>query len=255
MPFYVIPFPTIDPVFVELGPFAIRWYSLAYIVGLLLGWWYARRLVAGRRPGGPAHPSISVRDVDDFIVYGALGVVLGGRTGYVLFYDLPRFAADPAEIIKLWHGGMSFHGGLLGTAVAMVAFARIRKIPVWQLVDVVAASAPFGLLLGRLANFINGELYGRVTDVPWGMVFPNGGPQPRHPSELYEAGLEGIVLFLVLRTLTHRYHKLNEPGFISAPSPPATVSRAFWLSSSGNRISRSVISPAALRWECCFPFR
>jgi phosphatidylglycerol---prolipoprotein diacylglyceryl transferase len=215
MPLFVLPFPAIDPVLIEFGPFAIRWYALAYIVGILLGWWYAKRLVAVTSIWGPAGPPMKPADIDDFVVYAALGIILGGRIGYVLFYDLPRFAADPAEIVALWHGGMSFHGGFLGTILAMMIFARSRRIPIWSLIDVIAPSVTFGLFLGRLANFINGELFGRVSDVPWAIVFPNGGPEPRHPSELYEAGLEGIVLFAILRILTHRYHKLAQPAFIS----------------------------------------
>jgi len=215
MPLFVLPFPAIDPVLIEVGPFAIRWYALAYIVGILLGWWYAKRLVTTAAIWGPAGSPMKAADIDDFVVYAALGIILGGRTGYVLFYDLPRFAADPAEIVALWHGGMSFHGGFLGTILAMVIFARSRRIPIWSLIDVIAPSVTFGLFLGRLANFINGELFGRVTDVPWAIVFPNGGPEPRHPSELYEAGMEGIVLFAILRILTHRYHKLAQPAFIS----------------------------------------
>jgi phosphatidylglycerol---prolipoprotein diacylglyceryl transferase len=215
MPLFVLPFPAIDPVLIEFGPFAIRWYALAYIVGILLGWWYAKRLVAATSIWGPAGPPMKPADIDDFVVYAALGIILGGRIGYVLFYDLPRFAADPAEIVALWHGGMSFHGGFLGTILAMMIFARSRRIPIWSLIDVIAPSVTFGLFLGRLANFINGELFGRVSDVPWAIVFPNGGAEPRHPSELYEAGLEGIVLFAILRILTHRYHKLAQPAFIS----------------------------------------
>ncbi len=215
MPLLILPFPAIDPVLIEVGPFAIRWYALAYIAGILLGWWYAKRLVANRAIWGPAGPPMKPADIDDFVVYAALGIILGGRIGYVLFYDLPRFAANPAEIVAVWHGGMSFHGGFLGTVLAIVLFARARRIPIWSLIDVIAPCVTFGLLLGRLANFINGELFGRVTDVPWAMVFPNGGPEPRHPSELYEASLEGIVLFAVLRILTHRYRKLAQPAFIS----------------------------------------
>jgi phosphatidylglycerol:prolipoprotein diacylglycerol transferase len=215
MPLFVLPFPAIDPVLIEFGPFAIRWYALAYIVGILLGWWYAKRLVAATSIWGPAAPPMKPADIDDFVVYAALGIILGGRIGYVLFYDLPRFAANPAEIVALWHGGMSFHGGFLGTILAMMIFARSRRIPIWSLIDVIAPSVTFGLFLGRLANFINGELFGRVSDVPWAIVFPNGGAEPRHPSELYEAGMEGIVLFAILRILTHRYHKLAQPAFIS----------------------------------------
>jgi phosphatidylglycerol:prolipoprotein diacylglycerol transferase len=215
MPLFALPFPAIDPVLIEVGPFAIRWYALSYIVGIFLGWWYAKRLVANQRLWGPAGAPIKPSDIDDFVVWCALGIIIGGRVGYVLVYDLPRFVENPSEIIALWHGGMSFHGGFLGTILAMVLFARSRKIPIWSLIDVIAPSVTFGLFLGRLANFINGELYGRVTDLPWGIVFPNGGDLPRHPSQLYEALLEGLALFIVLRILTNHLYKLREPGFVS----------------------------------------
>ncbi|MCR4282842.1 MAG: prolipoprotein diacylglyceryl transferase [Bauldia sp.] len=215
MPLLALPFPAIDPVLIQIGPFAIRWYALAYIVGIFFAWWYARRLVADRtlwRPGGaPIRPA----DLDDFVVWAAIGIVGGGRLGYVLFYDLPHYLAEPADILAVWHGGMSFHGGFLGTILAMTIFAWRRAIPVWSLIDVIAPSVTIGLLLGRLANFINGELFGRVTDVPWAVVFPNGGDEPRHPSQLYEAALEGLALFIFLRILTHRYHRLATPGFVS----------------------------------------
>jgi len=210
-----LPFPAIDPVLIAIGPFQLRWYALAYIVGIFLGWWYAKRLVGNARLWGPAGSPMKPADIDDFVVWCALGIILGGRIGYVLFYDLPRFLDNPVEIVELWHGGMSFHGGFLGTVLAMVLFARFRKIPTWSLIDVIAPSVTFGLFLGRLANFVNGELYGRAADVAWAIVFPAGGPEPRHPSQLYEAGLEGIGLFLLLRLLTHRYHKLATPGFVS----------------------------------------
>jgi phosphatidylglycerol:prolipoprotein diacylglycerol transferase len=210
-----LPFPAIDPVLIEIGPLAIRWYALAYIAGIFLGWWYGKRLVANARLWGPAGGPMVPRDIDDFVVYATLGIIVGGRVGYVLFYDFPRFVANPLEIFALWNGGMSFHGGFLGTVLAMVLFAWARKIPILSLFDVIAPSVTFGLLFGRLANFINGELFGRVADVPWAFVFPNGGPEPRHPSQLYEALLEGIVLFGVLRLLTHRYGKLQEPGFVA----------------------------------------
>jgi phosphatidylglycerol:prolipoprotein diacylglycerol transferase len=215
MTLFAIPFPAIDPVMVEVGPVVIRWYALAYIVGIFLGWWYAKSLVRNARIWGPGGPPMTPADIDDFVVWCAVGIILGGRVGYVLFYDLPMFLANPLEVFALWHGGMSFHGGFLGTVLAMVIFSRVRKIPTWSLIDVIAPSVTFGLFLGRLANFINGELFGRVTDVPWAMVFPNGGPEPRHPSQLYEALLEGVVLFLVLRILTNRMGKLEQPGFVS----------------------------------------
>jgi phosphatidylglycerol:prolipoprotein diacylglycerol transferase len=154
-------------------------------------------------------------DIDDFVVWCTLGIILGGRAGYVLFYDLPRFMDDPLQIFAVWEGGMSFHGGFLGTTLAMILFAWRRRIPVWSLIDVISPSVTFGLFLGRLANFINGELFGRFSDAPWAFVFPYGGPEPRHPSQLYEAGLEGIGLFVLCRILTHRYHKLERPGFVA----------------------------------------
>lgn len=226
MTLFALPFPAIDPVLIEIGPFAIRWYALSYIAGIFVGWWYAKRLAANARLWAPSNPPLTPTDIDDFLVWGALGVILGGRVGYVLFYDLQRFLANPLEIFAVWHGGMSFHGGFLGTILAMVLFARRRGIPPWSLIDVIAAAVPFGLLFGRLANFINGELYGRVTDAPWGMVFCNeyilqlhgdcfAGPLPRHPSQLYEAALEGVALFLLLRLFTHYIPRLRYPSFIS----------------------------------------
>ena len=159
MPLFSIPFPALDPVAVAIGPFAIRWYALAYIVGLLIGWRYCLAL-AGRTPR-----RVERNDIDDFLMWATLGVVLGGRIGYVLFYDLPRYLAEPAEIIKLWHGGMSFHGGALGVCVAIFLFCRQRKIALLGFADIIACVAPIGLLFGRIANFINGELWGRPTDV------------------------------------------------------------------------------------------
>jgi len=210
-----MPFPDISPVLVQIGPFAIRWYALAYIVGIFIGWWYARRLVANASLWGPGGSPITPDDLDDFVVWATVGIVAGGRLGYVLFYDLPAFVASPLEIFAVWNGGMSFHGGFLGTVVAMLLFARRRGFSPWALLDIMGPSVTFGLFLGRLANFINGELFGRQTDMPWGVVFPFGGPEPRHPSQLYEAALEGLVLFLVLRVLTHRLGKLATPGFVS----------------------------------------
>ena len=207
-----IQFPNLDPVLIRLGPFAIRWYALAYIVGILLGWLYARAIIRARHPwGGPA--PMTVADYDDFIVWVTLGIILGGRIGYVLFYNPSYFAAHPLEAFELWKGGMSFHGGFIGCVAAVVLFARARGIPVLSLGDVTCAVGPIGLFLGRLANFVNGELWGRPADVPWAMVFPSGGPVPRHPSQLYEAALEGLLLFVVLALLM-RGGALRRPGFI-----------------------------------------
>ena len=212
MPLLFLQFPAFDPVVVSIGPFAIRWYALAYIVGILLGWAYARALIRAKGFwGGPA--PLTLLDFDDFVLWVTLGIILGGRTGYVLFYNLPHFLEHPAEIVRLWKGGMSFHGGFAGCVLAVVLFARRRGISILSLGDLTCAVATIGLFLGRLANFINGELWGRPTDVPWGMVFPTGGPVPRHPSQLYEATLEGLVLGLVLWLLM-RSGFLKRPGFI-----------------------------------------
>ena len=210
-----LPFPPINPVLIEIGPFAIRWYAIAYIAGIFVAWWYAKRLARNETLWGSGGAPMSGADLDDFVVWSALGIVAGGRIGYVLFYDLAHYIAQPADILAVWHGGMSFHGGFLGMIVAMALFARRRGIPVWSLIDVVAPAVTFGLLFGRLANFVNGELFGRVTDAPWGIVFPDGGDLPRHPSQLYEAGLEGIALFIFLRVLVFSYHRLANPGFVS----------------------------------------
>jgi phosphatidylglycerol:prolipoprotein diacylglycerol transferase len=201
-------FPNIDPVIVQLGPFAIRWYALAYIAGILIGWRYAIHLC--KRPPIFLDPKL----LDDFVLYATLGIVLGGRLGYVLFYKPDYYLTHPLEILQVWEGGMSFHGGMLGVSLAIVLFARLRGLPLLMLADMIAEIAPIGLALGRIANFINGELWGRVTDVPWGMVFPNGGPLPRHPSQLYQALLEGVVLFLVLY-LCERGGQRQKPGLVT----------------------------------------
>src|SRR6266852_1152439 len=212
MPLFVIPFPAFDPVLLRLGPLAIRWYALAYIVGILAGWLYARRLIRCEKYwGGPA--PMTMVDFDDFVLWVTLGIILGGRLGYVLFYNASYFAAYPAEIVQLWKGGMSFHGGFLGCVLAVVLFARHRGLSFLPLGDITCAAGTIGIFLGRIANFINGELWGRPTDVPWGMVFPTGGPLPRHPSQLYEAVLEGLLLFIVLTALI-RAGALKRPGFI-----------------------------------------
>ncbi|MEE8189872.1 MAG: prolipoprotein diacylglyceryl transferase [Kiloniellales bacterium] len=203
-----INFPDIGAVAFSIGPLAIRWYSLAYIAGLLLAWWYCR-WAAARPPR-----SVSAAAIDDYLLWATLGVVLGGRLGYVLFYKPGFYLANPQEIVFLWMGGMSFHGGFLGVVAATILFARKRGIALSTLSDIIASAAPIGLCLGRIANFINGELFGRPTEAPWGMVFPYGGPLPRHPSQLYEAALEGLLLFLVLHLLI-RLGKLEYPWFIT----------------------------------------
>jgi phosphatidylglycerol:prolipoprotein diacylglycerol transferase len=166
MPLFVLPFPAVDPILIQIGPFAIRWYALAYIVGIFVGWWYAKRLVANQRLWGRPTADEACRQ-DDFVVWAAIGIIGGGRIGYVLFYDLPMFLANPLQILEVWHGGMSFHGGFLGTTLAMILFARSRGFSLWSLFDVIGPSVTFGLFFGRLANFMNGELWGRPTDMPW----------------------------------------------------------------------------------------
>lgn len=203
-----LPFPAIDPVAIAIGPLAIRWYALAYIAGILLGWWYIQWL--NRR-----HAVMARTDVGDFVVWTTLGVILGGRLGYVLFYKPGYYLDNPLEILFVWQGGMSFHGGLLGVATAVVIFAQRRRIKLVSLADLVACGAPIGLFFGRIANFINGELYGRVSDVPWAMVFPHGGPEPRHPSQLYEAAQEGLLLFIVLLILARFTRAHAHPGLLA----------------------------------------
>ena len=210
----LIAFPTFDPVAIAIGPIVIRWYALAYIGGIVLGWIYARWLVKNERLwGGPA--PITLPQLDDFILWVTVGIIVGGRTGYVLFYNLPFFIQHPAETLELWKGGMSFHGGFIGCVVAVMWFARKNGISILSLGDITTAVGPIGLFLGRIANFINSELWGRPADpdLPWAMIFPNGGPLPRHPSQLYEAGLEGILLFTVLAVMI-RLGALKRPGLI-----------------------------------------
>ena len=214
MPFLAIAFPSFNPIAISIGPFAIRWYALAYICGIIAGWIYARGMLKNDKLwGGPA--PITLLQLDDFILWVTLGIILGGRTGYVLFYNLPFFVQNPAEIFELWKGGMSFHGGFMGCVVAVIWFARKNDLPILSLGDITTAVGPIGLFLGRIANFINGELWGRPADpnLPWAMVFPTGGPIPRHPSQLYEATLEGIVLFTVLAIMI-RMGALKRPGLI-----------------------------------------
>jgi phosphatidylglycerol:prolipoprotein diacylglycerol transferase len=225
---FVLPFPAIDPVLISVGPFAVRWYALAYIAGLLIGWWVVARL-ADRTPvptdavgntaaeaGAEDSPRRLTRAlVDDFLLWATLGVILGGRIAYVAFYNPVHYASHPLEILAVWQGGMSFHGGLIGVIAAIILFCRRKGLPIFALGDLIALVAPIGLFFGRLANFINGELYGRVSDAPWAMVFPRGGEMPRHPSQLYEAGLEGIVLFIVLLGLVRFARARKRPGLLT----------------------------------------
>jgi phosphatidylglycerol:prolipoprotein diacylglycerol transferase len=205
----VIPYPEIDPVLIQLGPFGIRWYALAYIAGLVIGWQVMRR-VCEQSPR-----VLTPTKIDDFLLWAALGVIIGGRMGFVLFYKPAFFLAAPWSIFTVWEGGMSFHGGLLGVIAAILLFALRNKTDPFMLSDLVAIVAPLGLFFGRLANFINGELWGRVTDVPWAMVFPRGGPLPRHPSQLYQAFFEGVLLTLVVVAVWRWTDGRKRPGLLT----------------------------------------
>jgi phosphatidylglycerol:prolipoprotein diacylglycerol transferase len=206
----LIRYPEINPVLVNIGPLPIRWYALAYIAGIIFGWAYVRYLVGKHSLWGKVpHPAKT--SIDDLVVYVAFGIILGGRLGYVLFYNLPVYLAHPLEILAVWRGGMSFHGGLVGAMIGIILFARSAGVPVLSVMDATAASVPIGLALGRLANFIKPELWGRPTNVPWAMIFPGSDGLPRHPSQLYEAALEGVVLFFILM-LAVRLGALKRPG-------------------------------------------
>jgi phosphatidylglycerol:prolipoprotein diacylglycerol transferase len=227
----VLPFPNIDPIMVSIGPLFgfgpinIHWYAMGYIVGIVLGWFYVSRMLnqsvlwRGTAHGG--NPPATQDDIGDLVVWVTLGIILGGRIGFVLFYGLvysPQFYAEnPLRILMAWQGGMSFHGGLIGATLAVVMFCRRRNIDMFKLGDLMFAAAPIGIFLVRIANFINGELWGKVSNVPWAMVFPNpaAGPDPRHPSQIYEAVTEGLLLFLIIRLLITRYSALDRPGLVS----------------------------------------
>jgi phosphatidylglycerol:prolipoprotein diacylglycerol transferase len=213
MVFLTIPYPAIDPVAIHLGPLSVKWYGLAYMAGLLLGWFYIKHLLRQTALWPNARAPFAPERVDDLLLYMTVGVLLGGRLGYVLFYEPHHFLTHPLEIPAVWHGGMSFHGALLGSIIAIVMFARRAGANMWSVMDLCAAATPMGLFFGRIANFINGELVGRPTTVPWAMVFPGEGPVARHPSQLYEACLEGLVLFAVLFWLTRFRLTLRAPGY------------------------------------------
>ncbi|MGZ8363693.1 MAG: prolipoprotein diacylglyceryl transferase [Caulobacteraceae bacterium] len=222
-----MPFPNIDPVLIHLGPIAIRWYALAYVAGIMLGWRYAVGLARNPRLWGAQTPTATPAQLDDLVLWLTLGVIGGGRLGSILFYSPETIWKNPIGIFKVWEGGMSFHGGLIGVCIAIAVFAWRNKIDMLRLGDLIAPAVPIGLFFGRVANFVNGELWGRVTDVPWAMVFCNqrlleqgggacaAGTMPRHPSQLYEAGLEGLALFLILRFATHRAGWLQKQGGIT----------------------------------------
>lgn len=197
----MLPYPNIDPVAVSVGSLKVHWYGLMYVIGIASTWWLAKRKT--QREGLPW----TMDQVEDLIFYCAMGLIVGGRLGYVFFYNFSAFMADPMILFRVWEGGMAFHGGLVGTIAGLWLFGRLQKIPFFALSDFIAPFVPIGLFAGRIGNFINGELWGKPTDVPWAMVFPHAGPEPRHPSQLYEAFLEGIVLLLILQLLG----RLNPP--------------------------------------------
>jgi phosphatidylglycerol:prolipoprotein diacylglycerol transferase len=207
----MLTYPEIDPIALQLGPLALRWYGLMYAIGFLGGWWLGR--IRARQPHSPVTPA----QMDDLVLYVALGAVLGGRVGYMLFYNLPVLLDNPLTLLRIWEGGMSFHGGMLGVFLAAWLFGRRIQARFFALTDFIAPLVPIGLGAGRLGNFINGELWGAPTNLPWGMVYPPLGPQPRHPSMLYEFLLEGIALFVILWL------------FSAKPRPRAAVSGLFLI--------------------------
>ncbi len=205
----MLTFPNIDPIALQIGPLAIRWYALAYIAGVILGWRYAQTLARRFQTG------VNDEHFTDFVSWVVIGILLGGRFGYVLFYNFDFYIEHPLDALMIWHGGMSFHGGLLGVIISALLFCRHHGLRFFAFTDIMACVTPFGLLFGRIANFINGELYGRTSDVPWAMVFPRGGDLPRHPSQLYEAGLEGLLLLVILGMLARQQALQAREGFLS----------------------------------------
>ena len=215
----VLPYPAIDPVLVTIPlgviDLPIRWYALAYLAGLFIGLVIVRRLVARPALWPGEAPPLTREQVESLLTWMVFGVILGGRLGFVMFYQPGYYLSNPGEILQVWSGGMSFHGGFLGVILAVILFCRLNRAPLMQAADAVAVATPAGLLLGRIANFINGELWGRPTDAPWAMVFPGAGPEPRHPSQLYEAGLEGLLLLVLMLFLAFRGGWLKRPGMLT----------------------------------------
>ena len=204
----------IDPVFIDLGFFQLRWYSLSYIFGIILGWIYAKRIIKYISEKNKLY-SVRTSDFDDLIIYLILGIILGGRLGYVLFYDYSYYIENITEIFKLWKGGMSFHGGLLGVIISTLVFSKQKNINFLNLTDIISCVAPIGIFLGRIANFINGELVGKVSDLPWAIIFPKTGNMARHPSQIYEAALEGVFLFVIINYFATKKKFLFKQGYIS----------------------------------------
>ena len=204
-----------DPVLVDLGIFQIRWYSLAYILGIVLGWIYANKIIKLTEKNNFNFQQISAAKFDELIIYLVVGIIFGGRLGYILFYNLEYYSENFFEIFKIWQGGMSFHGGLLGIIVSILIFSKKTQVSFFKYADIVSCVAPIGIFLGRIANFINGELFGKISNLPWAVIFPNGGNVSRHPSQIYEAILEGLILFLILNYLALKKKLLFRVGYIS----------------------------------------
>jgi phosphatidylglycerol:prolipoprotein diacylglycerol transferase len=210
-----IVYPHFDPVIFKVWIITVRWYALAYIAGILLGWWYVLRLARKEALWAPRIVGLNRDQIDDLVLYVTLGVIVGGRLGSVIFYNTAMIWTDPVEIIRIDHGGMSFHGGLIGVGIALLIFARMKKVAFLTIGDLIAPCVPIGLFFGRIANFVNNELWGRVTTLPWGFKQDADEPLARHPSQLYEAALEGVVLFIILRLATHRFGQLKKPGAVT----------------------------------------
>jgi len=204
-----------DPILIDLGFFQIRWYSIAYILGILIGWIYANKIIKSTLNNKYNFRQITTKQFDDLIIYLVVGIIIGGRLGYIIFYNLDYYVQNLSEIFKLWKGGMSFHGGLLGVVISTFLFSKKTRANFFKFTDIISCVAPIGILLGRIANFINGELYGKITTLPWGIIFPNGGNFSRHPSQIYEAILEGIILFLIINYLALKKELLYKSGYIS----------------------------------------
>lgn len=205
-----MPFPDIDPILFQIGPLAIRWYALAYLAGIIIGWRYTMAM-AGRLKTG-----VKAEDFDEFLVWAVVGIIVGGRLGQVLFYHPDYYLSNPLDIVKVWEGGMAFHGGLLGVIVAMVWHTRRRSVPFFAFTDLIALAAPIGIFFGRVANFINQEHFGRPSDAAWAIIFDTDPTrQPRHPSQLYEAALEGLLLFILVAVVAHATKSLNRPGIVT----------------------------------------
>ena len=204
-----------DPVLIDLGFFQIRWYSVAYILGILVGWIYANNIIKLTSNNKYDFKQVTTKQFDDLIIYLVAGIIIGGRLGYIIFYNFEYYIQNLSEIFKLWQGGMSFHGGLVGVIISIIIFSKKSDTNFFKFADIISCVAPIGILLGRMANFINGELYGKITTLPWSIIFPNAGNLPRHPSQIYEAMLEGIVLFLIINYLALKRKLLYKTGFIS----------------------------------------